>query len=157
MHAPVMSAPTVSPLNALLRGFLGFVLGMILGGCANMGIIIGGGMLLPPPAGVDVQNIETIKAHIGEYSVLQLMVPLSAHAAGSLVGAFIAARIAATPRSKKALALVIGLAFLLGGAMAVSMIPAPLWFNTVDLALAYLPMAWLGYRLATGCKCCSRA
>lgn len=31
--------------------------------------------------------------------------------------------------------------------MAVQMIPAPLWFDVLDLALAYLPMAWLGYQL----------
>jgi hypothetical protein len=28
------------------------------------------------------------------------------------------------------------------------MLPAPMWFNVVDLVGAYLPMAWLGGRLA---------
>lgn len=112
-----------------------------------MGIIIGGGALLPPPAGVDVNDIESINAHIKEYSVLQLMVPFLAHAVGTFVGALLASRIA--PNRAKVPALLIGLMFLAGGTMAVKMIPnAPMWFNTLDLCVAYLPMAWLGYMLA---------
>jgi len=28
------------------------------------------------------------------------------------------------------------------------MLPAPMWFNVVDIALAYIPMAWIGGRCA---------
>jgi hypothetical protein len=44
-------------------------------------------------------------------------------------------------------ALVIGAFFLIGGAMMVFMLPSPLWFSVVDLALAYFPMAWLGGKI----------
>ena len=43
---------------------------------------------------------------------------------------------------------VVGAFFLIGGIAAVAMLPSPLWFTVVDLVFAYLPMAWLGYRLA---------
>jgi hypothetical protein len=33
--------------------------------------------------------------------------------------------------------------------MAVSMLPAPLWFNITDLAFAYIPMAMLGHWIST--------
>lgn len=130
----------------IVRNILAVILGLVIGGAVNMGIIVGGGQLLPPPAGVDVNDIKSINAHIQEYSVLQLMTPFVAHALGVLVGAFIAARVAAS--RKMSMAFVIGAFFLLGGIMAVSMVPnAPLWFDVLDLIVAYLPMAWLGGRL----------
>ncbi len=30
----------------------------------------------------------------------------------------------------------------------VAMVPSPMWFNALDLIGAYLPMAWLGGKLA---------
>ena len=38
----------------------------------------------------------------------------------------------------------IGWLFLIGGIVAVRMLGGPLWFIAADLALAYLPMAYLG-------------
>ena len=40
--------------------------------------------------------------------------------------------------------------FLIGGAMDVMMLPSPQWFSITDLAGAYFPMAWLGYKFAEG-------
>src|SRR5262249_37579386 len=39
---------------------------------------------------------------------------------------------------------VIGVCFLAGGVAAARMIPAPAWFVVLDLAAAYVPMAFLG-------------
>lgn len=134
-------------MHPILRNILAVIAGLVIGGLVNMGLIILGGKALPPPAGVDVNDIASINAHIGEYSTLQLLAPFLAHALGVLVGAFLTARIAAS--RQMALALVIGAFFLLGGIMAVRMIPnAPVWFSVLDLVVAYLPMAWIGYRLA---------
>ena len=42
----------------------------------------------------------------------------------------------------------IGFAFLAGGVMMVLTLPAtPVWFILLDLIVAYLPMAYLGYKL----------
>ena len=149
-HAP--QPPTV--LQAGLRNTVAVIGGTIAGGVVNMGIIIVGATLLPPPPGVDVNDIETIKAHIGEYSFVQLMNPFVAHAAGTLVAAYLASKIGIT--RKFILAMISGCLFLLGGAMAVSMIPAPMWFNILDLTVAYLPLAMLGGWIATG-GCCRGA
>ena len=133
-------------MHPILRNILAVIAGLIAGGLVNMGIIIIGGKMLPPPAGVDVNDIASINAHIQEYSVLQFIVPFLAHALGVLVGAFIVGRIAAS--QQMILALVVGAFFLFGGIMAVRMIPnAPLWFDVLDLVVAYLPMAWIGARL----------
>ena len=45
-------------------------------------------------------------------------------------------------------ALGVGVFFLIGGAMMVKMIGGPIWYNMVDLLLAYLPMGFLGGALA---------
>jgi hypothetical protein len=45
-------------------------------------------------------------------------------------------------------ALGIGVLFLLGGIMVNTMLPAPTGFIASDLLLAYLPMAWLGGKIA---------
>jgi hypothetical protein len=72
--------------------------------------------------------------------------PFLAHALGTFVGAFIAAKIAAT--SKMIIAIAIGIVFMIGGIMMVMMLPSPLWFDATDLVLAYIPMAYLGAKLA---------
>ncbi len=134
-------------MNPILKNILAVLAGLIAGGLVNMGIIYAGGALLPPPPGVDVNDIVSINAHIGEYSVAQLMAPFLAHALGTLVGAFVAVKLAASRHML--LALIIGAFNLLGGIMAVSMIPdSPVWFNVLDLTMAYIPMAWLGHKLA---------
>lgn len=38
--------------------------------------------------------------------------------------------------------------FLAGGVAANIMIPAPAWYRIVDLVFAYLPMAFLGWKLS---------
>jgi hypothetical protein len=66
---------------------------------------------------------------------------------GTLVPAFLAARFA--PTKPGLLALVCGLFFLLGGVYNVAVLPGPLWFEALDLIVAYLPMAWLGYMMGS--------
>jgi hypothetical protein len=61
---------------------------------------------------------------------------------GTLVGAFIAAKVAAS--HKMMFALGIGVFFLLGGIMMVLMFGGPVWFAVLDLLGAYLPMGFLG-------------
>jgi hypothetical protein len=129
-----------------LRNVLAAIAGVFVGGIANMLVIISGAKLLPPPPGVDPNDAASINAHIGEYSFAQLLVPFAAHAVGTLVGAALAARLAASRTIVPSA--VVGALFLAGGVMAVRMIPdAPGWFVALDLAMAYAPMAWLGWRL----------
>lgn len=132
-------------MHPILRNILALVAGLIVGGAVNMGLIMLGAAVFPPPPGVDVNDINSINAHIGEYSTRQLLAPFFAHALGTLAGAFVAALLGAS--AQMVLALVIGAVFLAAGIMAVRMIPnAPLWFDMLDLVVAYLPMAWLGGR-----------
>jgi len=127
----------------------GILVGALAGATLNMGVLLLGSKLMPNPPGVDVNDPASINAHIHEYSVLQLLVPFLAHALGTLAGAFLAARFNRGTGLGLLAALVVGALFLFGGISTGMMIPnAPLWFDALDLVVAYLPMAFLGARLA---------
>ena len=80
------------------------------------------------------------------FTPVNFIPPFLGHALGTLVAAFLTARLAKTYTF--GLALSAGLFFLIGGIAAVIMLGGPLWFKVLDLTIAYFPMAYLGYRLS---------
>ena len=134
-------------MHPIIRNILAIVAGVVLGSVVNMGIIYLSPAIIPPPEGVNPMDMESIKANFHLYEAKHFVVPIIAHALGTLVGAFVAAKLAISHHLK--IALGIGGWFLIGGIVAVTMMPgAPLWFKVIDLVGAYLPMGWLGHRLA---------
>lgn len=103
--------------------------------------------LIPPPAGVDVSNAESLSNAMHMFQPRHFIMPFLAHAVGTLAGALATFLIAVTHRAQ--LAYGIGAVFLCGGVAASFMIPAPAWFIALDLLAAYLPMAWLAIRIGT--------
>ena len=134
----------------ILRNILAVIAGIIVGSIVNMGIIELGPSIIPNPEGFDNSNMETLAETMHLFTPINYIVVFLAHALGTLAGAFIAAKIATTKNQIFALSL--GGWFLLGGIAAVFMFPAPTWYNIVDLTLAYIPMAWLGWKLTEGNK-----
>ena len=135
-------------VNPVLRNVLAVVAGAVVGSIVNMGLIVIGGKVIPPPAGVDVTTMEGLKAGIHLFQPKNFVFPFLAHALGSLAGAYLAARLAAS--RKMAMALIVGVLFLVGGVINVMSLSAPMWFNVLDLVVAYIPMAWIGGRWAAG-------
>lgn len=129
----------------LLRNVLAVLAGLVLGSLVNMAIVTLGPMLIPPPAGVDVNTAEGLAKGIHLFEPRHFVAPFLAHALGTLAGALCACLAAAS--RKAPLAWLVGVVFLCGGVAASVMIPAPAWFIALDLVVAYLPMAWLGSRL----------
>lgn len=125
---------------------LAVVLGLVLGSAINMALIMASGHVIPPPAGADMTTADGIRAALPQLEPRHFLFPFLAHALGTLVGAFIAAKLA--PQHKLMAALVVGALFFVGGISAARMIPAPTWFVAVDLIGAYFPFACLGYLLA---------
>ena len=133
-------------MNPIIKNILAVIAGLVIGSIVNMSLITISGSIIPPPDGADVTTMEGLKAVMHLFEPKHFIFPFLAHALGTGVGAFVAALIAAN--NKMVFAFVIGAAFLLGGIANVFMLPAPLWYNVVDLAGAYIPMAWLGWKLA---------
>jgi hypothetical protein len=130
----------------LLRLIIAIVLGFAAGSAVNMGLILVSGSVIPPPAGADVTTTEGLKASMHLMEPKHFLFPFLAHALGTLVGAFVATLL--TPGGSRGPAYAVGTLFFLGGCAAAYMLPAPAWFNAVDLILAYGPPTLLGHWLA---------
>ena len=134
-------------MNKIVRNVLAVITGIVLGSVVNMGIINLQYSFIALPEGVDVTNTESLKSSMHLFEPKHFIFPFLAHAIGTLVGAHLSARIAASHKMNFALG--IGIFFLIGGISMVFLIPSPIWFAIVDLSAAYIPMGWLGGRLAT--------
>lgn len=135
-------------MSPILRNTLAVIAGILIGGAVNMAIVTVGPMVIPPPEGVDMTDMEKFAENLKLLKPVNFAAPWLAHAVGTLVGAFIAAKGGAS--RKMSLALGIGVFFLLGGIMMVVMVGGPIWFIALDLIGAYLPMGYLGGILAGG-------
>jgi hypothetical protein len=129
-------------MHPILRNILAVIAGLIGGSLVNMGIIAISGSLIPPPADADVTTMEGLKATMHLFEPKHFLMPFLAHALGTLAGAYLAARLAASHKLKFGIA--IGCFFLLGGLINVFLLPSPVWFSATDLILAYIPMGYLG-------------
>ena len=126
----------------IVRNILAIIVGIVVGSAVNMSLIMLGPLVIPPPAGVDVTNTQSLIASIHLFEPKHFVFPFLAHALGTLVGALAAFLIAGSHRS--VFAYVVGAFSLAGGIAASYMIPAPMWFMVLDLVVAYIPMAWIG-------------
>ena len=137
-------------MSTLLRNALALIVGIAVGSGVNMALIIIGPALIAPPPGADMTTAEGLRAAMRVLEPKHFLTPFLAHAVGTLTGALAGSVLAVSHRSLIAYA--IGVAFLVGGIAASFMIPAPTWFIVLDLAAAYLPMAWLGLSIANRLK-----
>lgn len=133
-------------MNPVLKNILALLIGLIIGGIVNMGIIMISGAVIPPPQGGDVTTMEGLKATMHLFEPKHFIMPFLAHALGTLAGAFVAAKIA-TSRNML-FAMLVGVFFFIGGFISVNSLGGPMWFNALDLIVAYFPMAYLGWKLA---------
>ena len=132
-------------MNPTVRNILAVIIGLVVGGLVNMGLIMISGSIIAPPEGADVTTMEGLKAALPLFEPRHFIMPFLAHALGTLVGAILAALIAVDKKMR--FALVIGFLFVIGGIMNVISLPSPIWFTILDLGLAYLPMAFIGGRI----------
>jgi hypothetical protein len=133
-------------MHPILRNVLAVITGLVIGSAVNMALVYLGPVLIPLPDGADVTTPEGLAASIALFQPQHFLFPFLAHALGTLSGAWLAVTLGAS--RYQLLAGIIGGFFLLGGIANVAMIGGPLWFNALDLTMAYLPMGWLALRLA---------
>jgi hypothetical protein len=133
-------------MNPIIRNSLAVIAGWLIGSGINMGLIQIGYNVYPIE-GIDPNDMEALVSAMPTLDLKYFIFPFLAHALGTLIGAFIAGLIAINNKMKFALS--IGILFLLGGILVSFMIPAPTWFVILDIVVAYIPMAWIGGKLAT--------
>lgn len=137
-------------MHPTLRNILAVLAGIVLGGILNMTIINITGNIVSLPAGVNPNDIESIKQNMHLYEAKHFVFPFLAHALGSLLAGFVAAFLSVSNQIK--LAIFAGGFFIIGGIMMAKMLPTPIWFEALDVIVAYFPMAFLGGKLAINFK-----
>jgi hypothetical protein len=137
-------------MRTIAGNTIAVILGVLAGSLVNMGLIMVSGQVIPPPEGVDVTNMESLKSSMHLFEPKHFLFPFLAHALGTLVGGFVAAMLAATQRMK--IALGVSAFFLVGGIVNAFLLPAPIWFVALDLIAAYIPMGWIGGKLAASLR-----
>lgn len=130
----------------IVRNILAVVIGLLIGNVVNFAALSAGHALMPPPAGFDGSSMEGVASTIHLLRPVDFIVPFLAHAIGPFAGVLSAMFIAANRH--KTIAIILGALFLAGGIAANIMIPAPTWYRIVDLVFAYVPTAWLGWKLS---------
>ena len=107
-------------------------------------IIIGGIHSLEGLVFVKPENFNPMNAMT--WDLKYFIFPFFAHSIGTLSGAFIASKL--LRGNNIIIPLTVGVFFLWVGIYMVMIIPAPIWFISLDLILCYIPMALLGWKIS---------
>jgi hypothetical protein len=134
----------------VLKNIIAFIVGVGVGSAVNMALITVGPSIIPPPAGVDMNSVESLAASIHLFEPRHFVFPFLAHALGTYLGALLGFLL--SPTRRELIAWLIGALSLAGGVAASMLIPAPVAFIAIDLLFAYLPMAWLAIRTGRAVK-----
>lgn len=132
-------------MNPVLRNVIAVIAGILFGAFVNSAIVSTGHMMFPLEGLTDPNDMEALKVAMLNAEPKHFLFPFLAHALGTFTGAILAAAIGIS--RKKTLSLIVGGCFLIGGVAVNIMIPGPMWFSAADILLAYIPMAWLGWKL----------
>src|SRR4051812_34857420 len=128
----------------MIRSILAVMGGFLAGSLFNMAFIMLSWTVYPPPAGANLSDPATMNSYIASLPIGAFLIVLVAHEGGALVGGCAAALIGA--RFQLILGAIVGGLFLLGGIVNVLSMPAPLWFEVIDLLL-FVPCGILGAKL----------
>jgi hypothetical protein len=122
------------------------ILCLFLGGGLNMLLIMISGFIIPPPPGSDLTTMEGLLVAMPKMGPEHFIFPFLAHAAGTWLSAYLVTKF--IPGRGMVTPMIFGALFFIGGYMSVMELPSPMWFNILDLGVAYFPMALLGYKMA---------
>lgn len=137
-------------MKVSLKNSLALILGVLVGATVNAGVLRLGNLIIPLPNGTSVDTIDDLKKAIPLFETRHFIAPFLAHAIGTCFGSIMAGSIAETHKLKFSLA--VGFLFLTGGISMVLQLPSPVWFNVIDLVLAYVPVAFLTGQLVQNRK-----
>lgn len=123
----------------MLRDIGAVLAGMVVGGVANMAVILVSWAIWPMPEGMDMNDPEALQAYIATLPVAALLMAVLAHLLQAFLGGWVAARISAD--RPRVVAMIIGVLSMLGGILNMINLQGPGWmWGEVPL---YLVVAWL--------------
>jgi hypothetical protein len=123
------------------------LIALFSGAMLNGAIINISSKVIAPPKGLELNTAEGLQAAMPHMGPEHFLFPFLAHALGTLLSALLITRFLKSQQF--VFSMMAGILFLLGGVSMVIMLPeTPIWFVLVDLLFAYIPMAYLGYKMA---------
>jgi len=131
-------------MKPIFKNILAVIIGFIVGNIVNYHLFHYGFTVFPIDA--DINDMEALAKVFPTLSLKYYIFPFLAHALGTFIGTFLVALIAGTHKMK--LALGVGVTFLIIGIIAAIIVPTPLWYKFVDIIFGYIPMAWIGGKIA---------
>jgi hypothetical protein len=127
----------------ILKNVLAIILGTIIMMVLNMFILtIGMSLGVPDFSQIDLRSLAGAE-------LLYFASPFLAHSIPTIIGPYIGIKIAAN--NKFLIAMIITSFHLMGGvymAFFYAEIDAPMWYDIADVVFAYVPMGYLGWKLA---------
>lgn len=112
-----------------MRIALATIVGFIVGNVVNMGIIR---FFIPVEVAAGMDENEAMLKTMESFTALDFMIPLAAHVLGVLSGLIVARLICKTSNIP---IYIIGGLHMLGTILVQFMIPAPVWFNIIDMVI----------------------
>ena len=125
-------------MKIFLKIIFSLLLGIFAGSAVNILLIMLGSYIVSIPESFNPMNAK-------DWTVALFIFPFLAHSLGTLAGSFAAAKV--SKNYHISISLMVGVWFLFGGIYMATIIPAPLWFEALDVVVCYIPMAWLGWKL----------
>jgi hypothetical protein len=126
----------------MLRRVLAAIAGLIVGGIVVMIVETFGHRMYPPPPGLDMNNMEALRAAAANAPTGARAAVVVAWALGSFAGGLTAGRIGRHIIP----ALAVGGILMLGGIFNLATIPSPIWMWVAGI-LVFLPAAFAGGKL----------
>lgn len=109
----------------MLRNLAAVLAGLVVGSAVNMALItLNMFVLFPAPAGIDMGDPVAMNAYVAGLPASAFLVVMAAHLGQALVGGWVAARLGSRPVR---LAMIVGIATLVGGAVNLMTIRGPDW------------------------------
>jgi len=132
-------------MNPMLKNILIVISAIVAGMIAMMLGHQISNILLPPPDGMDVSNMESFVANAHKLTTGHWLLALLSHAFGPLVSGFIVARFVVSHHRQ--ILWIVALAWVIAGILNLMSIPHPFWFKITDV-LMYVPVTFIGAKLA---------
>ncbi|WP_426278554.1 hypothetical protein ACN9MN_04345 [Chryseobacterium sp. S-02] len=128
----------------MLRRILAVIAGIMVGSVGIWLMERLGHSLYPFPADLKPDNIEGFKAYVGNLPFMGKFIVIIGYALGALLSGFVATKVASN--GKPVAAIVCGAIFLFFTVYNMMVLPTPVWFWILGIAVWGLVL--VGYRLA---------
>lgn len=126
-------------LRRIFAVLLGIVIAALLVQVAELGVHA----VSPPPPGMNMRNLETVKAYVAALPPSALLLTLVGWLLGTLLGTLIAARFGRTAIT----AYIVGGLFFCLGLYNAFVFPQPVWYS-VALSVIYIAATFAGIAMA---------